>query len=231
MKKMLMLAAMAMMTAVASAISIGWTTDSIKKADAQGNVSDIDVGSGSSAWVRIALFEGSLTADQIKTVISSEPGNGTIRGNLRGTTVAGIVYTNVPEGNSLIVSHMWNLNPKNAQEKTFSDSVQYATTGNVALTKPDFTQNLKADQKYTLVVYDAYGDDKSNLLFAYDNDITYTAADIADGALYGYTYELGDVVVTAAGNNMAVTASVPEPTCLALLALGVAGLALKRKVK
>lgn len=113
-------------------------------------------------------------------------------------------------------------------------SAENSTVGSKAYVNVDLEGTAFGDGYFYLVVFKTGTNDGTNDQYAVSKAVQYTegvnANGIYDITVEGAAPEMGDYVEIPWLGGTWRDAVVPEPTALALLALGVAGLALRRKI-
>ena len=113
-------------------------------------------------------------------------------------------------------------------------SAENSTVGSKAYVNVDLEGTAFGGGYFYLVVFQTNPADGTNALYAVSKAVQYTegvnANGIYDITVEGAAPEMGDYVEIPWLGGTWRDAVVPEPTALALLALGVAGLALRRKI-
>ncbi len=215
MKKMLALAAMAMMTAAVQAIQVGWT-------DYSGDSNWVYVKNVANTGVNFNLNDVKYTSTA--TGITGTSGS-LDTGKLPIYSLAFAIFS----------SGDWN----EAAEQTISLVIADANKNVLATSSAtDYTSNMGSGKNSVW----PGTTDKGYLVFNFDdveltNGTDYTLYFVQTGSNVGETIDASDTYYSGEGRlhmtntDASYRTVVPEPTCLALLALGVAGLALKRKVK
>ncbi len=212
MKKMMMLAAMAMMAVTAQAVSISWAADS---------------GRGTQVGTVSGIADDTLKIAVSAIVVLDDA-------DFAGHNEWGILTYN------------YKTNVGFLAYAPGTDSNHNATDGGIGFRShaewaPDYAGS-NANGTYSIEMVFERADTDSNWAVSYSwtstagDDISGTASEITSEQLGlsngSFQLETGAVSgISLDIDSVAVVASVPEPTALALLALGVAGLALKRKMK
>ena len=115
-------------------------------------------------------------------------------------------------------------------------SAENGTLGSKAFVNVDLEDTAFGSGFFYLVVFKTGTDNGTNDLYAVSRAVQYTTGEsnaangIYDINVDGAAPEMGQYIEISWMGGTWTTATTPEPTALALLALGVAGLALRRKI-
>ncbi len=230
MKKMMMFAAMAMMTAVASAVSYSWTsTDGVFsgfkddkgdvvtfKGDFKLSVSFIyDTAKTTVPDVYFKLNEGSFSGYNLTQGGFAITKNGDSKMDLHTYKGTATPVTSTTGGDI-------SLGRLNGDSNGGTNTIKFI------FSDYNETTGVYGSMKYA-ITFAGTGGAATNIVGERDvegnpNGMTFGTDSIA------WTYLMEGDGVTVTGMELEAV-PVPEPTALALLALGVAGLALKRKMK
>ncbi len=212
MKKMLVFAAMAMMTALASAVTINWTATISPK--------DSDNPSFGS-WCGIAVIKGHVDTSAIGTTVYNKLLTWAETGS-NSSYSAVTDYT-------LLASLPVNANGSvydQVQGTAVTNGISYAGALNLVQSSDIVLDGDTSVGKFAIVAFNKYNNNGTysvvNVTITNWNKLAVDEIDIGD---------VGELNVSKTGDSHSYSTPLPEPTALALLALGVAGLALKRKVK